>query len=138
MKKQNMFSGIAFVILLAAGSLFAQMNNNPIKANVPFDFTAGSATLPAGEYRVAAMSDLGTLSVVGRGSAMSLVGSRPVQAGAESGSTKLIFHRYGNRYFLYQIWVEGENRGRELPQTRLEKEIASNARSSSVAILAQK
>jgi hypothetical protein len=57
MKKQNMFSGIAFVILLAAGSLFAQMNNNPIKANVPFDFTAGSATLPAGEYRVAAMSE---------------------------------------------------------------------------------
>src|SRR5207244_6047829 len=53
-------------------------------------------------------------------------------------STQLVFHRYGNRYFLYQIWVRGENRGRELPQTRLERELASNRQPAPVAVLASK
>jgi hypothetical protein len=52
--------------------------------------------------------------------------------------TKLVFRRYGDRYFLYQIWVEGNNRGRELPMTPLEKELASNARPTLVAVLAMK
>ena len=52
--------------------------------------------------------------------------------------TMLVFHRYGNRYFLYQIWVEGNNRGRELPRTPSEKELASNGRPTLVAVLAYK
>jgi hypothetical protein len=50
----------------------------------------------------------------------------------------MVFHRYGDRYFLSQIWAQGEERGSELPMTKVEKELASNARPSSVAILAHK
>ena len=28
--------------------------------------------------------------------------------------TKLVFHRYGDQYFLSQVWGEGNNRGTEL------------------------
>ncbi len=38
--------------------------------------------------------------------------------------TKLVFHRYGDQYFLAQIWTEGNNRGLELPKTRREREVA--------------
>jgi hypothetical protein len=77
------------------------------------------------------------LAVMGAASKSALVGSHAIQA-KRSAETKLIFHRYGDRYFLYRIWVAGEDRGRELPQTRLEKELASNMGFTSVAVLAHR
>jgi hypothetical protein len=38
--------------------------------------------------------------------------------------TKLVFHRYGDRYFLAQVWTAGSDQGRELPKSRRETEIA--------------
>ena len=52
--------------------------------------------------------------------------------------TKLVFHRVAGRYFLAQIWVDGRSAGRELPPTRLERELLSKAKSQSVDILARK
>jgi len=135
MKKQNLFPLLA-VVLLATGLATAQMDR-PIKANIPFDFVVGKTALPAGEYRVSRLSDLGVLSLVGDAGA-AMVGSHAIQANASSGSTKLIFHRYDDQYFLSQIWVEGENRGSELPKSNLEKELLAKARFSSVAVVAHR
>ncbi len=137
MKKQNLFPLLA-VVLLATGLASAQMGSQAVKANIPFDFMAGKTSMPAGEYKLAEVSDAGVLSVMGGPADKTLVGSHAVQASAASEKTKLIFHRYGDQYFLYQIWIQGENRGRELPTTALEKELASNIRFSSVAVLAHK
>ncbi len=137
MKKHNRFPLLA-VLLLATGLAGAQMAYQPVKANIPFDFMAGNRSLPAGEYKVAMASDIGVLSLIGGPTDKALVGSNAIEANAPSGKTKLIFHRYGDRYFLCQIWIEGESRGREVPQTRLEKELASNLRFSSVAVLAHR
>src|SRR5215469_14177284 len=134
-KKRNLFPLLA-VLLLAMGLASAQIGQQAVKVSIPFDFTAGNKALPSGQYRVAAISDTGTLSVIGGGSELAMVNSYAVQANAASTSTKLIFHRYGDEYFLYQVWVQGESRGRELPPTEVEKELASNARSSTVAVLA--
>jgi hypothetical protein len=134
-KKQNLFPLLA-MLLLAMGLASAQIGQQAVKARIPFDFTAGNKALPAGQYRVAAISALGTLSVIGGGSELAMVNSHAVQANAAPTSTKHIFRCYGDQYFLYQVWVQGESRGRELPQTKVEKELASNARSSTVAVLA--
>ena len=32
-------------------------------------------------------------------------------------TTKLVFHRYGDQYFLAQVWTEGNDRGSELPKS---------------------
>jgi hypothetical protein len=42
-------------------------------------------------------------------------------------SPKLVFHKYGDRYFLYQVW-NGDKRGMELRESKYEKEaqIAAN------------
>jgi len=137
MKKQRLFSLLAAVVMLTAGSLNAQ-SSNPVKANIPFDFSAGNKTYPAGAYMVTASSQTGALSILGPGSTSGLASSQPVQSNNLSGSTKLVFHRYADRYFLHQIWVAGEARGRELPTTRVEKELASNATLSPVTVMAQK
>ena len=136
MNKQKLFP-LAAVLLLVTGMASAQMWQQAIKANIPFSFIAGNMSLPAGEYRVTAISDLGVLAVTGGDTGQAMVGSHAVQGKAAS-ATKLIFHRYGDQYFLYQIWVQGEDRGRELPQTSHEKELLAKARFSSVAVLAHR
>lgn len=138
MKKLFLFSLLAAFVLVIAASLSAQSNGCPVKANIPFDFDAGSTHFSAGEYGVSAIDSQGALAIVGRNSESALVNSRRAQSSSPSASTKLIFHQYGGSYFLYQIWVEGESSGRELPKTKLEKELASNATASPVVIMAQK
>lgn len=138
MKKQRLFSLLVVVVLMTVTSLSAQTNGSPVKVNIPFDFDAGNKHFSAGEYKVNAINPQGALSIFGRGSESGLVNSRRVQSHNPSASTKLIFHQYGSRYFLYQIWVEGEDSGRELSKTRMENELASNATASPVIIMAQK
>lgn len=138
MKKQNVFHLLAVIVLLAAGSAYAQMSRSLAKANVPFDFRAGDITLPAGEYTIDKMNTTGTLMVSGKASHRIFVNSNAAEAPTASSSTNLVFHHYGNTYFLYQVWVKGESSGRQFPPTRLEKEVASNARPNSVAVLAEK
>jgi hypothetical protein len=137
MKKQRLFSLVAAVVLMTAGSLCAQTNDRPVKANIPFDFNAGNKHYSAGQYRVNAVSDL-ALAILGQGSESGFVFSRRAESSSPSATTKLIFHQYGTSYFLYQIWNEGENRGRELPMTPVEKELARNATASPTVIVAQK
>jgi hypothetical protein len=40
--------------------------------------------------------------------------------------TVLIFHRMGNTYFLYQVWVAGSEVGREFPRSQTETQMAMN------------
>lgn len=93
-------------------------------ANVPFAFTAGNTAFPAGEYRIGKwITGEGTLLIqrTDKGpttfawSSVTLSDTRQTQ-------TKLVFHRYGDRYFLSQVWVEGSTQGRQLPKSKEEKE----------------
>ena len=102
----------------------------PLIANIPFAFTAGNMTLPAGEYRVEKMP-LNSVMLLIRstdGSVAKIVPTNGAQANGLQAQSKLIFHRYGNRYFLSQVWVEGYAHGRELPESAKEKELALTAR----------
>ena len=58
-----------------------------------------------------------------------MVMTLPTSANGPQDKTKLIFHRYGNRYFLAQIWSAGSSRGRELPKSAKEREQALTAHS---------
>jgi len=54
------------------------------------------------------------------------------------GQTKLVFHRYGDRYFLNQIWVEGMSAGHQLPVNAREKEVAKDFSMQEVMLLAKR
>src|ERR1700746_4193782 len=80
----------------------------PVVANIPFQFTAGQTTLPAGEYRVQKVRDVSSALLIRsmEGRAI-IVMTSPALANAPQAKSKLIFHRYGNRYFLAQVWSAG-------------------------------
>ena len=128
MKKQalKVFSMLSLSVMLGAVSVYAGLAV-PVKANIPFDFTVANKTLPAGAYTVAPTSTQG-VSLIRcedcRASELFLTNS--VQARREQGQTKLVFRRYGDRYFLAQVWTAGDTGGRELGQSRTERELVKS------------
>ena len=129
---------LALALLAATQTVRAQ---EPVLVNIPFAFTAGQMTLPAGEYRVQDLRVGSSVLVIQRtdASASMLVTSMATSANGPQDKTKLIFHRYGNKYFLAQVWRAGETLGRELPKSATEKEqaIARNEAPDQVTIVAR-
>jgi hypothetical protein len=101
-----------------------------IVVNIPFDFSAGNKTLPAGEYSVRAQYDDARMLLLQRkdSSVAMFIGANNVVASAPQSVSKLIFNRYGDRYFLSQVWNEGDPTGWQLMKTAREKEIAQTAK----------
>ena len=107
-------------VLVVLASLFivagARAQSVGFAGNIPFDFVVGNTTLRAGQYTIT--------PITMNGSTLLLRGSDSTQAifitpclcasGNDSHETKLVFHVYGNHYFLWQIWRQGYDVGSQL------------------------
>ena len=123
-------------LLLVAACANAQSIN--VKADVPFDFTVGKSTLSAGAYNIQSLSTgTGKLLVIrGEDSANTMLASPNSSEKLDpSPNSRLVFHKYGNQYFLSQIWVEGERVGREFNISRREAEMAKSVQTSEDVIV---
>ncbi len=102
--------------LLVAVTLFAVLagpnaygqSSTRVTANIPFDFRVGSQTLPAGEYSVVPKSPVLVVIRSTDGHQSALVMNNAIQASRISADGKLVFNRYGEFYFLSQVWTPGE------------------------------
>ena len=110
--------------------------------DIPFAFTAEKMTLPAGEYRVEKLTDDPATLLIQRtdGRAAMAVITFAASSDAPQAQSKLVFRRYGARYFLSQIWVAGNTLGRQLQKSPQEKEeqslLAHNDKPHQVTIVA--
>jgi hypothetical protein len=98
-------------------------------ARIPFPFSAGKTTLPAGEYKLTCFNSDGGLLLIrsadGKAKAVLAVFS---VSGRSQDRGRLVFHRYGSRYFFVQAWAGGDT-GVEFPTTRAERAIARESAS---------
>lgn len=125
-----------FGLLLMAACANAQDVN--LKANIPFDFVVGKATLPAGAYSIQSIDAARSMTLLikgNEGKVLKLVSPNVAQALHPSEKTRLLFHRYGDQYFLSQIWMGGEAIGRQFRMSRRESELASNLQSHSEDVI---
>lgn len=137
MKKQVLTLVGVLSLMLAAGSAFAQ-SSQEVRANVPFDFVVNHQTMAAGQYAITA-AGTGNEAILVRGldkKGVRLSTTDPIQANQPSGSTKLVFRKSGDTYFLTQIWVEGNDRGRKLPLSKQDSELAKDTASQDVILYA--
>ena len=117
-------------ILLATfvTSAQAQSSGNRVTAQIPFDFSIGDRKLPAGRYsvgRIRQNSDDIVVSVDDEnGRSKAIRTSIPVRQVDPNEHAKLVFHRYGDQYFLYQVWPAASTTGRQFPKSRTEREVA--------------
>ena len=125
-------SGCLLTLLLAAGA-YAQLPGAPLRANIPFDFTVRGKTLPAGEYEFRRITDEpGGLEVLNihRSHEHTMFETEPVDKGNIARHGEIVFHRYGDTYFLYEVWTAGLETGRELPASKQERYLRSETASN--------
>ena len=128
---------IGIATLLTGGAVYAQ-TMAAAKANIPFDFQAGGVTLPAGTYTVKTDITPGIVllsNFAGKKSVMLL--THGIGTARQDGESKLVFNRYGEKYFLLQVWNGANGRGCEVPKSRAEREVsAKTARDQGSALIA--
>jgi hypothetical protein len=95
-----------------------------LDVNIPFQFHAGSAKLPAGQYivQILADSDMTVMEIrSANDSASALLEVRETQANVPPAKSELIFNKYGNRYFLEKAFEEGSPNGSKVTDLSYEK-----------------
>jgi hypothetical protein len=129
---------VVLVSIVAAGACRAQ--SRPLEVNVPFAFEVGSKTMPAGSYRVESMpTGGGSLEILRTTSSDVRLTISTTTTALKSGTpdSALVFHRYGNRYFLVQIRT-GDGHAREVFPSQQEKELARSEPKVEVALLVRR
>ena len=97
---------IAAIALLAianfamAGTSFAQSKG--VQADVPFDFTVGNQLLPAGAYTIKTES-AGLIAIKNNGKPIAVFTLVDRDGAKAPNGGKLMFHKYGDQYFLSEI-----------------------------------
>jgi hypothetical protein len=136
MKNTRFVVSVVFAAFVLLASAFAQ--TGAIRVTVPFDFTVGKQTLPAGDYRVAISGSLLQVARIdGRG--VSTVSTNYTGGGANQDLTpRLIFHCYGNRHFLSVAWIGEVNQGHELYVSAAELEYARTTKQEQKTVLASR
>ena len=128
---------ILFVPIIAA----AQMKpGERIVTQVPFKFMVGSVAMPAGEYTVRVADQKNSVLVVGNQDAKRWIYAKAVpDQGKKAPGAALVFHRYGNQYFLAELKVEDSRTVYTFAATKLEKELrAQNASATEDILLASR
>ena len=110
-------------LLLAASACIAQTRGDVV-AVIPFPFVVAGHTLPAGRYIVSPLKE-NTLRIHQSMGPGMLVSMNAVLRSESDNSSKLVFRRYEGTYFLSQVWITGNDRGREVPRSRAEREMAA-------------
>lgn len=113
---------IASLLVLSMMAVARSVHAQDLVANIPFEFMTATTTLPAGDYTVKELSS-GVLLQNRAEHASAFVMTIPAQAKRGPVDSKLIFNRYGNRYFLSEIWSSESEIGKQLPKSAREKEL---------------
>src|SRR5215475_11687819 len=127
LKKQAIraFVLLSLLVPLSAIYVYGQGKTLVRGAKIPFDFSVGDKTFPAGVYSVTRVNQervMLRLSSEDGGESINIITS-PVEANEYPKTGQLIFRRYGETYFLSQIWESDEIQGRQLVKSRTERSV---------------
>ena len=136
------FTMLMLIVVLALATAVASANPqsvNSVVADIPFEFSVGYKTLPAGEYSVRTVTTAGDALMIqsadGKSSAVRL--SEATERTKNKSHARLVFHRYGERYFLAEVWNGADRSGRQLLKSQeeraIERELASISAASATA-----
>jgi len=129
----------ALLILMLAGltGLVNAQTQTTVSAQVPFNYIANGKTMPAGECKVSVDNDGQAILRIASGNKQIFALPITNDSAKASEESKLVFHKYGDRYFLASVSRLGQNRSYTLPAGSLEKELrASNVEEKDVMLVA--
>jgi hypothetical protein len=126
MKNKNVYGTLMIIALALLVSVPITQAQARERANVPFDYSLNQKTMPAGSYEISSVGG-STLAVrnLKTGNASLVIESMRVQASQAAGTphAKLVFRKYGDQYFLAEIWDGQSNTGIALHESKREQEL---------------
>ena len=120
---------ITISLLFTAASLVAQTTPSQrlMTVNIPFAFAVEDHSLPEGEYTIFTVTPERSIRIVSTdGKHSAVVNTLPNYASSPSENSRLVFHRYGDDYYLVQVWTVGQNLARNSLSSKRAMEIASS------------
>jgi len=118
------------LVLLSIAALAASakaQTGSGVRANVPFDFTVAGKRFAAGHYSITRANQTNgdlvlEVNSLAEHSRVFPITS-PVYTRTARNQSVLIFHRYGDEYFLAQVWAAGSTTGRAFTKSRRERQL---------------
>jgi hypothetical protein len=112
------------LVLLALATANAQKTSATV--DIPFAFTVDDVRMPAGDYIISSPSErVVTIQVAGGALAKTALTNNGSSAKSD-GRAKLVFHKYGNAYFLAAAWLPNSDHAREFYASTSEIQLARN------------
>ena len=121
----------AFAAVAALATVAAAQAQDHLIARVPFEFAVGNANLPRDTYRLSRMNDHPEMVLVRNDRKGVFVRTTEMGLPRDDGTPSLVFHRYGDQYFLRQIRWDGRSR-LALPETKAERSAAERRNRAAV------
>ena len=119
MKRTISIAFLAVAGLITAGSVSAQ--NSGVQATIPFNFVVGKAQLPAGQYTFLTNSE-NSIVIRNRNRPLTVISLIELESRVPAvGDSHLVFHKYGDHYFLSEVRCSWATMNGEVPSTKLEK-----------------
>jgi len=125
----SLFIALVFALTMHPSKAQAQVVGK-LEADIPFQFYAGNAKLPAGKYILHMLdnSDQRIMEIsTADGSTSALFEVEDAEANSAPPKSELIFNKYGNRYFLARVFDEGNPDGSRVPESQYEKRVSQAA-----------
>jgi hypothetical protein len=115
---------LGMFVVLTAGIGHAQYEHQIMAVKIPFDFSIGKQSFPAGEYTLKRSLQHTMLLRNQRGQVLTSIATNSVESREAPRSVKVVFNGYSGRYFLGQIWEAGNSNGQQVIKSPVEIEIA--------------
>jgi hypothetical protein len=132
---KSLMNKVLAAAIAMTGAFAAHAQTVVLRADVPFGFYMGKSAMPADSYKVTS-TDRGSIWVQARSSNANHASlTHPAVGNSKSEAPRLVFHRYGDTYFLTQIWTGDPSSGQALPMSPIEKELASNGTPRTLAVI---
>src|SRR5258705_5076881 len=126
MKKQILGAVVTgcLLALMIAVPAHAQLPGTIMRVAIPFDFIVKGKTFPAGNYEIRRISDSPEGLIIQNANEKRdhvIFETEPVETSEIPNTSEIVFHRYGDSYFLAEVLTSCEATGQQLAPNRDER-----------------
>ena len=116
MKHSTQYLGVVLGLILTLSAVPGHaQDGTKIKTTIPFNFVVGKKELKAGDYVIESLLANNALRFRSEdGDVQQITFTVPIETNTTGNHERLILHHDGDRYFLSQVWLSGDENGHEL------------------------
>ena len=131
---KNLIVRLLVIGTALTGAVRVNAADKAITAYVPFNFYAGSTVMPQGAYRVDEVSRFGVVALKTISGAKAIA-TRHLTGKSLEEPPRMVFHCFGDTYFLAEIWTGDGSNGHALKLSAREREIAHGGPAPTLAVI---